>query len=86
METLGGMMEFQDFEAGTILEEEGKYNAGLYIIIWGTINAMTKKEGDDKLKLLSVMGEGSVMGEVRTNEEPDLPPSPQPQHIFHAFP
>ncbi|GMH72768.1 hypothetical protein TrRE_jg13008 [Triparma retinervis] len=64
MEALGGMMEFQDFEAGTILEEEGAYNAGLYIVIAGTIHALTKKEGDDQLKLLSEMGEGSVMGEM----------------------
>jgi len=64
METLGGMMEFKDFEAGQVIEKEGEYNAGLYIVVWGDINAMTKKAGEEKLTLLSVLSEGSVMGEM----------------------
>jgi len=64
METLGGLMEFRDFDAGEVIEHEGSYNAGLYIIIWGTVNAITTKEGEAKPKILSVMSEGGVMGEM----------------------
>ncbi len=63
-EILGGMLEFCDFEPGDIIEEEGSFDCSLYIVVAGSVQATSVNRETGEIQLLSVMEEGTVMGEM----------------------
>jgi CRP-like cAMP-binding protein len=62
METLGGLMEFRDYPKDSVIEKEGKYSASLYVIVSGSVRAVTMHQG--KETLLSTTEGGGVLGEM----------------------
>ncbi|GMH54872.1 hypothetical protein TL16_g01772 [Triparma laevis f. inornata] len=64
LELLGGLMTFVDFEPGETIQKEGAFDASLYIVVSGTVHALTKHKSTGKEMKLSEVEEGQVMGEI----------------------
>ncbi|GMH78207.1 hypothetical protein TrST_g889 [Triparma strigata] len=64
LELLGGLMTFVDFEPGQTIQEEGSFDASLYIVVSGIVHALTKHKSTGKEMKLSEVEEGQVMGEI----------------------
>ena len=57
-------IHFHRFGAGTPIIKQGSKGGGFFLILLGEVEVLVEGEGDDKEKILGVLGEGEYFGEM----------------------
>jgi len=63
-ETLGGLLEFKTYSMGDTIAKEHDFDATMFILVHGSVQCTCIDEVTGSTILLSVIEEGSVMGEM----------------------